>query len=71
VRSDKIDTGRRGRPAPLNHSGRGRSAHAGGPDDGLGFQFLVAIDDPIGAAFDDRLSERDFNAETFPSERCA
>src|SRR6266436_3250058 len=45
--------------------GGGRCAHAGGPDDGCGVEPVAAVHNVIGGAFGDRLSQYDFDADTF------
>src|SRR3981081_2137132 len=45
--------------------GGGRGAHAGSPDDGFGIQPVAAVDDTVGGAFGDGLSELHFDADTF------
>src|SRR5206468_1427859 len=45
--------------------GSARSAYAGGPDQGLGFQRVASVHDALGVAFGDWLSQHDFDAESF------
>src|SRR4051794_11105916 len=54
-------------PQPLR---RARGAHAGGPDDGLGFQPVAAIDDAVGVAVGHGLAEHDLDTDALERFVC-